>query len=107
MSSEIIDLTVDTPLPEYIKLNWLPLEGLSVPHLFQFVRYPPSETLYYNYPHLDQLLHGDGVTDFNPYILLQLGPPPSALSDAYKAVVRTSPSPIHSFTLIPLSGDPV
>ena len=107
MSSEVIDLTVDVFLPEHIKQNWIPLDGLSVPHLFQFTRYPSSETLFYDHPYLDQLLHNEEATDFNPHLLLQLGLPPNKLSDRYKAAIKASPTPICSFTLLPLSGDPV
>ena len=107
MSPEIIDLTVDISLPDDIKQGWIPINGLSVPHLFQFTRYPPQESLYYNHPNLSQLLHGEHATGFDPHILLQLGPPPEDLSDGYTAAIRAASSPIHSFTLVPLSGDPV
>ncbi|KAF9643803.1 hypothetical protein BDM02DRAFT_3191200 [Thelephora ganbajun] len=107
MSSEVIDLTIETPLPEDIKQDWIPLDGLSVPHLFQFTWYPPPETVYYNYPNLSQLLHEEEVINFNPQTLLQLSPPPKHLSDSYKATIKAASSLIHSFTLVPLSGDPV
>jgi len=107
MSSGIIDLTVEIFLPENIKQDWIPLDGLPVPHLFQFTKYPPPERLYDNHSNLSQLLHGEDVINFDPQILLQLGPPPQKLSDRYKAAIRAASSPIHSFTLVPLSGDPV
>jgi hypothetical protein len=107
MASEIIDLTIDVFLPEDIKCNWIPVEGRSVPHLFQFTRYPPQVMLYHNYPNLGHLLHEEGITNFEPHILLQLGPPPPELSDTYKAAIKVAPLPILSFTLVPLSGHPV
>lgn len=107
MSSEAIDLTIDYPLPNNIKQDWIPLDGRSVPHLFQFTRYPPQDKLYYDYPDLGHLLHEERVADFEPHTLLQLGPPPSKLSDHYKAAIRKTPLPIHSFTLVPTSGHPV
>lgn len=36
MSSEVIDLTVDAPLPEEIKNHWIPLDGEAIPHLLYF-----------------------------------------------------------------------
>jgi hypothetical protein len=107
MSSETIDLTVDLFLPKDIKQNWIPLDGLSVPHLFQFTQYPPSETLYYNHPNIGQLLHQEEVAGFDPHILLQLGLPPKQLTDSYKTAIRAASSPIYSFTLLLLSGDQV
>ena len=50
MSSKVIDLTMDVIFPEDIRQHWIPLDGLPVPHLFQFTQYPPPETLYYNHP---------------------------------------------------------
>ena len=85
----------------------MPLDGLSVPHLFQFARYPHSEAPHYAHPHLDQLLHEEEAVGFNPNILLQLGLPSKTLSDSYEAAIKASSSPIHSFTLLPLSGDSV
>jgi hypothetical protein len=107
MPSEIVDLTVEAFLPEDIKLGWIPLDGLSVSHLFQFIRYPPQEMLYYTHSNLSQLLHKEDVIDFDPQTLLQLGPPPQQLSDGYKAAIKAASFPIHSFTLVPLSGDSV
>ena len=106
MSSDTIDLTVSI-LPEHIKQNWIPLDGQSVPHLFQFIRYPPQPMLYYNHSNLGQLLHEERITNFDPYTLLQLGPPPPQLSDGYKNAIKAAPLPIHSFTLVPISGHPV
>jgi len=63
--------------------------------------------LYYDYSNLDQLLHKEGVTNFEPYILLQLGPPPLQLSESYIAAIKEAPFPILSFTLVPISGHPV
>jgi hypothetical protein len=52
-------------------------------------------------------LHEEGVTGFNLHILLKLGLPPKNLSDSYRAIIKAAPSPIHSFTLLPLSDDKV
>jgi len=105
--SETIDLTIEIFLPENIKQDWIPLDGRSVPHLFQFTQYSPQHMQYYNYPNLGQLLHEEAVVDFEPHILLQLGPPPSQLSDSYKDAIKAASLPIHSFTLVPISGHPV
>jgi len=59
MSSGIIDLTIEISLPEDIKQHWIPLDGQSVPHLFQFPHYPPQHILYHNYQDLSQQLHGE------------------------------------------------
>ena len=111
MSSEIIDLTIEVFLPKEIKDHWIPLDGRSVPHLFQFTQYPPENMLYCEPPNLDQLLHEEGVTNFGFNTLLQLGPPPPKLSDRYRtairAVIKAALPPIHSFTMIPISGHPV
>ena len=107
MSAEIIDLTIEVFLPEYIKQHWVPLDGHSVPHLFQFAQYPPQDMLYHEYPTFSSLLHEEGVANFNPSTLLQLGPPPSKLSDKYKAAIKATSHPIHSFTLVPVTGGPV
>jgi hypothetical protein len=107
MSSEIIDLTVDPFLPEVIKQHWIPLDGLSVPHLFQFKQYPPPEMPYYDHSDLSQLLHKEEFSEFNFQTLLQFSPPPKILMDGYKNVIKVATSPIHSFTLIQLSGDSV
>ena len=94
-------------MPEDIRQNWLPLDGQSVPHLFQFTRYPPQNMFYSNYPDLSQLLHGEKVTNFHPQNLLQLGPPPPQLSDHYKTAIRAAPFTVHSLTLVPTSGYPI
>ena len=107
MSSETIDLTKEIFLPEEIKNGWIPIDGLSVPHLFQFTQYPPQETLYYKYPDLNQLLHEEETTNLDPQTLVHTSPPPQKLIDIYKDVINKSSSSIHSFTLVPLSGDPV
>jgi hypothetical protein len=107
MMPETIDLTIEVFLPEKIKQDWIPLDGRSVPHLFQFTRYPLQDMLYDNHSNLSQLLHGEGVTSFQPHTLLQLGLPPSQLSDRYKAAIKAASLPIHSFTLVPTSGHPV
>ena len=107
MSSEVIDITHEVFLPNYIKQSWIPLDGLSVPHLFQFTRYPPGDVPYYDYPNLSQFVHEEGVFNFSPNTLLQLGPPPSRLSDRYTAAIKVATFPIHSFTLVPLSGHPI
>ena len=104
MSSKVIDLTMDVIFPEDIRQHWIPLDGLPVPHLFQFTQYPPSETLYYNHPSLDQLLHEEEATGFQPHILLQLGLPPKKFSDSYQTAINEASSPIHSFSLLLLSG---
>jgi hypothetical protein len=106
MSAEIINLTTEVFLPE-INKGWIPLDGLSVPHLFQFTRYPPQEKLYYNYPDLNQLLHEEETTILDPQILLHIGPPPQKLINNYKAAIKKAFSPPHSFTLVPFTGDPV
>jgi hypothetical protein len=80
---------------------------LPVPHLFNFKRFPPREMLYYIYSKLGQLLHGEDIPSFDPQNLLQHGPPPQPLSDQYQVAIRAASSPIHSITLIPLSGDPI
>jgi len=36
MTPETIDLTIEVFLPEDIKQDWMPVDGQSVPHLFQF-----------------------------------------------------------------------
>ena len=107
MSAEIIDLTIEAPLPEYIKKYWIPLDGQSVPHLFQFTRYPPQDMAYQEYTSFSLLLHEEEVTNFEPSILLQLGPPSSELSDKYKAAIKASSHPALSFTLVPMTGHPV
>jgi hypothetical protein len=107
MSSETIDLTIEAFLPEDIKHEWIPLDGLSVPHLFQFTRYPPQHMLYYEPPSLVQLLHEERVTNFDFGTLLQLGPPSPKLSDMYKAAIKGATLSIHSFTLVPVSGHSV
>ena len=104
MSSEIIDLTVEVFLPENIKQDWILFNGQSVPHLFQFTQYPSQDKLYYDYTNLGHLLHEDNVTNFEPHTLLQLGPPPSKLSDCYKTAIKVTSLPIHSFTLVLTSG---
>jgi hypothetical protein len=107
MPPEIIDLTTEVvDLPEDIKQGWILQDGLPVPHLFQFKRYPPREMLYYTHSELSQLLHGEDIS-FDPEILLQHGPPPQKLSDQYQVAIRAASSPIRSFTMIPLSGDPI
>ena len=107
MSSDIIDLTCETLLPENIRQNWLLLDGQSVPHLFQFTQYPPQNVLYSNHPNFSQLLHEEGVTNFHPENLLQLGPPPQQLSECYSTAIKGAQFPVHSFTLIPTSGHPL
>ena len=107
MSSGIIDLTIEISLPEDIKQHWIPLDGQSVPHLFQFSHYPPQHMPYHNYQDLSQELHGEKVTNFQPHTLLKFGPPPPQLSDRYQAAIRAASSPTHSFTLAPISGYPV
>ena len=61
MSLEIIDLTVEAFLPNEIKQDWIPQDGLAVPHLFWFTKYPPQEALYFNTPNLSQLLHQEHI----------------------------------------------
>jgi hypothetical protein len=107
MSSEVIDLTVESPLPEGIKKYWIPLDGESIPHLLFFTQYPPPRMQYYHPHDLNQLLHGEDVIDFNPNTLLTHGLPPVNLSEGYQAAIKAVPHTIHSFTLIPLSGNPV
>jgi len=107
MSSGVIDLTTEIPLPKDIKENWIPLDGESVPHLFQFNQYPPQPMVYHHYHDLSQHLHEEEVTHFQPHTLLELGPPPTKLSDIYQAAVKAASYPVHSFTLVPISGDPV
>jgi hypothetical protein len=107
MSSETIDVSIEVFLPVNIKQDWIPLDGQSVPHLFQFTRYPPQGMVYHNHPNLSPLLHEGRVANFEPHTLLQLGLPPQPLCDSYKAAMRTASHPIHSFTLIPISGHPV
>jgi hypothetical protein len=63
--------------------------------------------LYYQSPNIRQLLHEEKITNFDPHILLQLGPPSSDLSDSYKAAIKAVSLPIHSFTLIQISGHSV
>ena len=75
MSSEAIDLTAEISLLEEITKDWIPLDGQSVPHLFQFTQYPPQHMLYHTYHDLSQQLHEEEVTSFQPGILLSLGPP--------------------------------
>lgn len=107
MSSEAIDLTIEISLPEEITKDWIPLDGQSVPHLFQFTQYPPQHMLYHTYHDLSQQLHEEEVTSFQPGILLSLGPPSLQLSNSYQAAIKAAPYPIHSFTLAPVSGLPV
>lgn len=107
MSSGTIDLTVETYFPKIIKMDWLPHDGLSVAHLFQFTRYPPLEMVYYDHSNLSPLLHNQELTNFEPKTLCQFGPPSNKLIDKYKDGIRGATSPIHSFTLVPLSGDQV
>ena len=107
MSSEVIDLTLDPILPEEIKEYWLPHDGESVPHLLYFRQYPPQHMQYHQHHNLTQLLHGEGVTDFNPNTLLTLGLPLVSLTESYQAAIKAVPHPIHSFTVVPISGHPV
>jgi hypothetical protein len=107
MSSETIDLTIETFLPKVIKSDWLPLDGAPVPHLFHFKKYPPSEMPYYDSPDFTHLLHEEGLTKFELETLLQVSPPPSKLIDKYKDAIRTASPQILSFTLVPLSGNQV
>ena len=107
MSTEIIDLTIDAFLPEDIKQQWIPLDGHSIPHLFQFTRYPPQNMAYQEYTSFSLLLHKEGVTNFEPSTLLQLGPPSSDLSDKYKAAIKATSTPVLSFTLVSMTGHPV
>ena len=107
MSAEIIDLTIEPFLPEDIKQDWIPLDGHSVPHLFQFTRYPPRGVVYQEYESFSQLLHEEGVVSFSPSTLLQLGPPSSDLSDKYKAAIKAASSPTLSFTLVSITGHAV
>ena len=107
MSAEIIDLTIEPFLPEDIKQHWIPLDGQSVPHLFQFARYPPQNMVYQEYHSFSQLLHEEGVTSFDPYTLLQHGPPSSNLSEKYKTAIKAASSPTLSFTLVSLTGNAV
>ena len=107
MLPETIDLTIEVFLPEHTKQGWLPLDGQSVPHLFHFTQYPPQNMLYHDFPDLGHLLHREEVTSFNPHTLLQFGPPLLQLSDHYRAAIKAASHPIHSFTLIPISGHPV
>jgi len=107
MSAEIIDLTIEPFLPEYIKHHWIPLDGQPVSHLFQFTRYPPQNMVYQEYHDFSQLLHEEGVTNFDPNTLLQLGPPSSELSDKYKAAIKATSSLILSFTLVSITGNAV
>ena len=107
MASEIIDLTREIFLPEDIKQNWLLPDGVSVPHLFQFMRFPPPPMLYYCYANLSHLLHKEDVPDFDPEILLQFGPPSQQLLKKYTDAIKTAPPPIHSFTLVHPSGSRV
>ena len=60
--------------------------------------------MYYGYTNLGHLLHEDRVTNFEPHTLLQLGPPPSKLSDCYKTAIKVTSLLIHSFTLVLTSG---
>ena len=61
MSAEIIDLTIDVFLPEDIKQHWIPLDGHSIPYLFQFTWYPPQNMAYQEYTSFSLLLHKEGV----------------------------------------------
>ena len=97
MSSEVIDLTIDVPLPEEIKNYWIPLEGESVPHLLHFTQYPPKRMQYHHPHNLAQLLHKEDVTNFNPNTLLTLGHPPVGLTEGYQAAIKAASHPIHSF----------
>jgi len=107
MSTEIIDLTIEVFLPEDIKQHWIPLDGHSVSHLFQFTHYPPQDMVYQEYTSFSQLLHEENVTNFNPSTLLPLGPPSSELSDKYKATIKATSTPVLSFTLVSMTGHPV
>jgi hypothetical protein len=107
MSSEVIDLTVDSPLPKGIQECWLPLDGESVPHLLHFQPYPPQRMYYQHHHDLTQLIHGDGVPDFNANTLLTLAPPLVNFTESYQAAIKAASYPIHSFTVVPASGHPV
>jgi len=106
MPSEVIDLTIEISLPEGIKQDWIPLDGKSIPHLFQFTNYPPQHMLYHNYNDLSQQLHGEEVINFQPDTLLRLGPPSPQLCDRYQAAIKAASYPIRSLTLVPISGHP-
>ena len=105
MSSEIIDLTIKSLLPKNIKQNWIPLDGLPIPHLFQFTQYLPPETVYHDPPVPSHLIHEEELVDFNLQSLLQFSPPQKQLISKYQTAIKTAPSPIHSFTLISLPGN--
>ena len=106
MSSEAIDLTIEISLPEEVKQDWIPLDVQSVPHLFQFTRYPPQHMLYHAHYDLSQQLYEE-VTNFKLDTLLSIGPPSPELSDNYQAAIKATPHHIYSFTLTPVSGHPV
>ena len=107
MSSEVINLTIDIPLPEEIKNHWIPLDGESVPHLLHLTQYPPKRT-HYHHPHnLAQILHKEDVTNFNPNTLLTLGLLPVGLTEGYQAAIKATSHPTHTFTVVPFSGYPV
>jgi len=106
MSSEVIDLTIEIPLPENIRQDWIPLDGQSVPHLFHFTRYPPQHMLYHIQHDFSQLLHEE-VISFDPQALLELGPPPLEISDSYQTAIKSALHPVYSFTLDPISGHSV
>ena len=63
--------------------------------------------LYHKSPNLRELLHEERVTNFDPHILFQLGPPSPELSDSYQDAIKAASLSIHSFTLLPVSGHPV
>ena len=107
MSSEVIDLTVDAPLPEEIKNHWIPLDGEAIPHLLYFTQYPP-QCMQYHHPHnFTQLLCEEDITNFSPNTLLTLGLPQVDPTEGYQAAIKAIPHPIHSFTVIPFYGNPV
>lgn len=100
--SDIIDLTLENPLPPIVLRDWLPTQNKSVFHLFTFNQYPANETGYIIPSTFDLVLHEETIVDFQYSTLPQLGlPDNSGVSEAYQTAIRAAKKPVNSITLIP------
>ena len=108
MASQI-DLTEDH-LPSDIWRSWLPIQGRSVFHLFEFNQYPAGSTHYLTPSDLTPMLHEADIPDFSHTTLIQLGPPlDPSVSKAYQDAIRSAQHLVNSVTLTPsaVHGEPV
>ena len=107
-----IDLTEDSGdlLPSEIWKSWLPIQGKSVFHLFEFDHYPSSKTHYLIPQDLTPMLHEAAIPDFDYTTLPQLPSPvhPSVPKE-YQDSIRSSQHLVNSVTLTPspVHGEPI